>query len=259
MSKNDKTPRKTKEERVAEITSRSAVTTALFSLLGVVIVAVLGYFGSKSLASSSTASAITPTIENTNTPQPTIISVSETPTLLPTATAIIFPVQNGVIKADTGYIEKFLMPGAGNLLDFSLSVNFENPYPATTTDVWDFGVFFRRIDDNGYTLIVDSTGGWILRTTISGDTKTIYSDNGAKGVVLNLGENEINKLVLTVSGQTGCFSVNGYKVSDLDLSDISTKGSVSITAGYWKGNDRAGKDIRFSDFVVSTPPLVNCQ
>ncbi len=66
MAKKSNSSQKPSEEKVAEITSKGTIISALFGFLGVVIVAILGYLGSR--PSDSEAILLSPTVSITNTP-----------------------------------------------------------------------------------------------------------------------------------------------------------------------------------------------
>jgi hypothetical protein len=68
MAKKNNPSQKTSDVKVAEITSKGTITTAFLSFLGVVIVAVLGYFGSRTSSPAAVIASPSPTVSITNTP-----------------------------------------------------------------------------------------------------------------------------------------------------------------------------------------------
>ena len=128
--------------------------------------------------------------------------------------------------------------------DFIAEARFANP---TGTD-WDYGFGFRNSSNRVEVIIVTGTGSWFHYTRGIEDEEFTEVASGRladSGVILN------TQNLLSVNGNSvvGSFSVNGVKVTSLDLSHNLDAGKIDLIANFFSGHNSSPA---FKDFNVWT-------
>ena len=144
--------------------------------------------------------------------------------------------------------------------EFTVRATFTNPYSALQ-ELWSYGFAFgngAESDDPISFLVVDSQGGWVVRTFRDGDFHKIHEGTAPQ---LLTREGQKNRLQLWVDGSYAWVLVNGQRVLDdealpvggIDLGPGSShEGEVSVITGYWRGSERSGAVTGYEDFAGLT-------
>ena len=144
--------------------------------------------------------------------------------------------------------------------EFTVRATFTNPYSALQ-ELWSYGFAFgngAESDDPISFLVVDSQGGWVVRTFRDGDFHKIHEGTAPQ---LLTREGQKNRLQLWVDGPYAWVLVNGQRVLDdeefpvdgIDLGPGSShEGEVSVITGYWIGSERSGAVTGYEDFAGLT-------
>ena len=191
----------------------------------------------------------------TPTPTPTA-RTTPLPTSRPTATP------PSALSSDFGPLDGELLhdPTDGlverqrarvSMADFIVEATFINPYSASTND-WSYG-FKLRDAGRGQTTIhiaISSSRSWEL-LVVTPDSAVYYQvvDDGFI-TSLRLNDGDRNHIRIIGFGGRGVLFVNGNFVSNLELSDVTHEGDVSILAGIYTGHEVAGEVTRFEGFRV---------
>lgn len=132
--------------------------------------------------------------------------------------------------------------------NFILEVTFKNPFSSKYSS-FDYGVFFRDSGKNDeYGLVVDSNSTWQLRNFIK-DTNSVVVQEGELPD-FNIGSDETNSIILIVQGDNGLFYVNERFIAELNLSDRTNSGFVSLMTGFFSGNEAAGFSTEFNNYSL---------
>ena len=175
-------------------------------------------------------------------------------TQLETATAsvanrkLIYGPQAGTLPSSTDKIPEY--PVDVNLQDFMLDMTFINPYSASTGS-WDYGFYFRYTSNEVYAIVLMSNKGWILTDNTNNGSKTVISGTIPS---LNVNAGESNKISFICSGTQGLLYVNDNFISILDLSNLTSTGSITLGSGFYSGDAIAGYSTSFKDLSVWTIP-----
>jgi hypothetical protein len=115
---------------------------------------------------------------------------------------------------------------------------FTNPYDASEHS-WDYGLIFRDVDaEEQFRLIITPSRNWYLQVVNDGV-------NSGELPNLNLESGATNGIALVANGDTGYLFFQGQGsdfeyVAELDLSDISSSGDISVGTGFYNDNEVAG-------------------
>ena len=133
--------------------------------------------------------------------------------------------------------------------DFIVEATFINPYSASAND-WSYGFELRDAggDEKVIHIAISSSQYWelIVRTSDS----VVYYQVVDSGFIasLRLDGGDRNHVRIIGFGGQGVLFVNGNFVSNLELSDVTHEGDVSVLAGMYAGHEVAGEVTRFEGF-----------
>ena len=147
---------------------------------------------------------------------------------------------------EDGFIERSLSRGTAG--DFIATATFTNPNSANA-GWWDYGFTFRGSGPDSYHgLYVTSDREWshFLRT---GGGQPVFSTSG-RVLRLNTRAEGQNTLMVVAVGRAGLFYLNGNLVRELDLSEGSGQGSVSVASGFFEGGRLPGQSTPYEEFRV---------
>ncbi len=134
-----------------------------------------------------------------------------------------------------------------SLRDFIAEAVFHNPY-STAAGSWDYGFLFRdERSNNQYRLTVFSDGSWGL-----GNQEDATFTDIARGRLNNLDTtaNGSNSIKVIASGNQGWLYINHQFVAELDLSDRTNAGDITVATGIWNGDEINGEETCYDDFTV---------
>ncbi len=215
-------------------TSKTGVTVAVITLLGVVITALLSYFSTRAqielpIQSTQTAAAKFNVATASATPLENVVSTS-TITVLTVPTIIFGPV-NGQLE----HTQENIIPShhASVWLQNSIvQVKFTNPYDVTEGK-WSYGIGFRHTGNNqAYRLSVVSDGSWELYLAGKGNMNA--DEYIFKGRLNNLDTtvNGSNDIQLVIQNGTADFFLNNVLIASLDVSDKNIPGDIFVGTGF---------------------------
>ena len=199
--------------------------------------------------SGTTAQRLIPSLR-TASANPTPMPQGPTPTPAPSyrgTTAGFGPI-SGELRHDPD--DEFIEAHhAGvSMSDMIVSATFVNPYSAASND-WDYG-FFLRDQWDGPSIHISVTSRRTWQAVVGGEPprKTIGS-----GTLRNFDTSAggRNTLWIAAYGERGLFFVNGEFISDINLSDLTDAGDISVITGAFVGGEVAGAVTRFEDFQGS--------
>ncbi|MEH1978069.1 MAG: hypothetical protein V7L27_01965 [Nostoc sp.] len=119
-----------------------------------------------------------------------------------------------------------------DLRNFIVEAQFDNPYDGTIMDNWTYG--FAFIDNTTPLLNDPKRKGFDAWVDSKNKTWGFSSDNiSLNGNLsnLNVSDKSSNKLRLTVNNKKAKFFVNDMYIGTFDISELTNKGSVFLTAG----------------------------
>lgn len=185
----------------------------------------------KSGGGSSPAPTSTPVTEATQTP------------------GYVFGPESGSIEHDPedGFIDTYR--ASVSVSDAIIEARFFNPY-SKQTGKWSSGFIFRRADANVvHIVVVNSNGAWYhyLRT---GDVDTQQDLAAEFSNHINTDRNGSNHIRIIANGPDGWLFINGAFIANLDLSGLTSTGSVSAVGSYFQSDGLAGRSTRFEDFTI---------
>lgn len=130
------------------------------------------------------------------------------------------------------------------LRDFWVEATFFNPYSAQSGD-WDYGFLFRREAlDQEFRLIIKSN-------------ETLKFTNGPhqeidEGLIpnLNVGTDESNHVRLIADGNKAYLYINGQFIDQLDLSERTNAGGISVGTGMFEGDQMVGQTTLYQEFTI---------
>lgn len=152
----------------------------------------------------------------------------------------------GPDKGDLAHDAENITTSASGLdvADFIAHAEFGNPYKATSSAGFDFGILFRLGQSPHLRVIVTSDGSWYLTP---GAEKSI-----ANGSVTNVDASASgsNSIDLVVVGNDGYLGVNDQFVTKLDLSSVTGKGDIAVGTAFFATNFKAGATTTYDNFTV---------
>ena len=160
------------------------------------------------------------------------------------------PVGGELEHLDDGFIESFTADVL--LTNFVADAVFINPYAGTETQSWDIGFSFRRQENSDqYWVIADSTAYWSLVDRSDDEDSFLVEGNTD---LLNLGDNEDNRLTFIAWNEYGYFLINDQLVDTVDLSDRIASGDIAIITAFFLENEVPGAITGYEDFVIWALP-----
>ena len=201
-------------------------------------------FAIKSNVLSSRLNVMKSVSVSTPTPIPV---VKTTPTQIPQFT---FGPMDGSIELDPldGFIDEY--ETLVTLENGIIEATFFNPY-SPTEGKWSSGFMFRAGDQTGFHIVVvHSNGSWhhYLRPKRGSDEDQLLSMQ-YRGEISTASDGS-NHVRIIVKGEEGWLFINDAFVGALDLSDLTTGGTVSAVGSYFRGHGIAGKSTRFEDLTI---------
>lgn len=156
------------------------------------------------------------------------------------------PVGGELEHLDDGFIESFTADVL--LTNFVADAVFVNPYAGTEAQSWDIGFSFRRQENSDqYWVIADSTAYWSLVDRSDDEDSFLIEGNTD---LLNLGDNEKNRLTFIAWNERGYFLINDQLVDTLDLSDRVASGDIAVVTAFFIENEVPGSITGYEDFLV---------
>ncbi|MGH2531801.1 MAG: PHD finger domain-containing protein [Thermomicrobiales bacterium] len=123
--------------------------------------------------------------------------------------------------------------------------------PSEAERAWDYGITFRRTDENReYRLIMTSDKVWYC-DLIDGDSSQPVSRQSGRLTGVDTEAGEHNDLHLIAIGDVGYFFINERYVATLDLSEKMEAGDVTIGAGFLPAHRSPGQSADFQDFEIA--------
>ena len=187
---------------------------------------------------------------------------SSLPTPVPTSVVVATQTPSYVFGPESGSIEHdpddgFIDTHRANVsvADAIIEARFFNPY-STAEGSWSSGFVFRKTDANVvHIVIINSNGAWYhyLRT---GDVATEQDLAAEYSNHIDTTARGRNHVRVIANGSKGWLFINGAFVSDLDLSGLTSAGSVSAVGSYFQSDGIDGKATRFEDFRIRGLSLV---
>jgi len=114
----------------------------------------------------------------------------------------------------------------------------------------DLGILCRYQDNNNYYQFLISSDGYVgILKVVNGSMQNIAAENLVENSAVNIG-NAQNHIRADCIGETLTLYVNGQQVSTAQDIAFTSSGNVGVFAGTY---DVPGTDIRFDNFIVTTP------
>jgi hypothetical protein len=158
---------------------------------------------------------------------------------------VLATIPNGELDhVEDDYIE--LQAVTGDIRDFIVEANFENPY-ASDSHSWDYGFLFRATGSTEFHLTIRSSNQWLL------DYREGVSDTPVgMGNLENLatGDAAHNQIKLAALGDHGYLFVNNHFVTELDLSASTEPGFVYLATGLYSGDEVEGESTYYQDVAL---------
>ena len=149
---------------------------------------------------------------------------------------------------ENGVIELYQV--RDNVRDFFIGAFFEVPY-GPEVGRWTVGFMFRNSDASGdwsnWRTYISSEGYWSL-TLHDIDGSFVHRNTGDVSVLSIAGEQ--NGITLEVSGDRATFTVNGFEVSNLDLSGGPQSGYLDVGIGFEKDDEILGYTTTIRDIIA---------
>ena len=201
-------------------------------------------FAIKSNVLSSRLNVMKSVSVSTPTPMP---AVKATTTQTPQFT---FGPKDGSIELNPldGFIDDY--ETLVTLADGIIEATFFNPYSSTEGN-WSSGFMFRAGDQSGFHIVVvHSDGSWhhYLRPKRGSDEDQLLSMQ-YRGEISTASDGS-NHVRIIVKGEEGWLFINDAFVGALDLSDLTTGGTVSAIGSYFQDDGIAGKSTRFTNLTI---------
>lgn len=137
-----------------------------------------------------------------------------------------------------------------SLKNFIVHITFINPYDASTTGTWDYGILFRdEYQNDQYRLTILSNQSWTL---VDARTWTDIFSKNDKHLTAMAGEE--NTVWLIVQDTKAYLFINGSYTQLLDVSAKVTPGDISPATGLYYGNETVKKTTKFHNFLVWSLP-----
>ena len=181
---------------------------------------------------------------------------SSPPTPFPTQVPIATQTPQYVFGPESGSIEHD--PNDGlidvhranvSLSDGIIEARFFNPY-STREGSWSVGLIFRNSDRNVvHMVVVSSQSAWYhyLRT---GDVDTEQELVAEYSTQINTDTRGSNHVRIIAKGTEGWLFINETFIDVLDLSGLTSEGSVHAVGSFFRGDAITGKSTRFEDFTI---------
>ncbi len=115
---------------------------------------------------------------------------------------------------------------------------------------WSHGFLFRAVEQRYYILAISSHGNWHLKRRNNVppydpiDVQDGFSSN------IRAGRNAENHVRVTTLNDRGWLFINGGFEAELNLSEISDAGSVSVIGVWFNGHEHPGESTIYKDFSV---------
>ena len=143
------------------------------------------------------------------------------------------------------------------LKNFTAEAVFYNPYLIETQD-WDFGIAFRIARGKDYRLIVSTRDeAWFFWNDL--DDKHFEEIVRGKVTNLDLSPAGANRLTLAAFESTGCFSINGRLIAELDLSDLVQPGDIGVGVGFFTETHLGNATTAYEEFTVYHVDSLDCR
>ena len=135
--------------------------------------------------------------------------------------------------------------------DFIVEATFINPYSASTND-WSYGFELRDAGEGekAIHIAISSSQLWELIVRASDSAVDYQVVDSGFITPLRLDGGDRNHVRIIGFGGRGVLFVNGNFVSNLELSDVTHEGDVSILAGMYTGHEIAREVTKFEGFRV---------
>ena len=173
---------------------------------------------------------------------------------IPTPTPDMEQIATFVFGPESGFLEVdeasgWFLDSGTNVADFVVDVTFITP-DVESNEIWVPALGFRSTNanltesGNSHTILFFGSGSWRHQSRNQGDDQFGTVDEGSFRN-FESGSNQANHVRLVARGQKGWLFVNGHYEAELNLSQLTTSGSVVL---YAIASD--GKSTRFEDFTV---------
>ena len=186
-------------------------------------------------------------------------SVPPTPAARPTPTAIVRATATPKPGRGFGPVSGELEHDEDNFVPHLYApVNLTNSViEATLVDThsqhgrgWSHGFFFRKVEQRYYILSISGGGYWALdRRDNVPPYDAIDVDSGFSSNI-RTGRNVENHVRVITLDDRGWLFINDAFEAELDLSEISGAGSVSLIGVWFNGHEYPGKSTVYKDFSV---------
>lgn len=185
---------------------------------------------------------------------------SSLPTPAPTPGAVttqtpgyVFGPESGTIEHDpySGFIDTYRADVS--VSDAVIEARFYNPYSEQQGD-WSNGFMFRHRRTGQFPsfhiLVVHSNGSWYhyLRSTGDGEDDILLNTQYSRQISTATGGS--NRIRIIAKGSEGWLFINGEFMTNLDLSGLTSAGSVYAVGSYFQDDGITGKSTRFENFTI---------
>ena len=135
-----------------------------------------------------------------------------------------------------------------------MEARFYNPYPPSVGS-WNSGFFFRWAgpEIGGFHLVgIRSDSTWIHVLRLDGDTSDNDQVNSGYAGRIRTVDGAYNDIKVVAYGNGGELYVNGYLIADLDLSGLTEKGWVFLTATFYTTDGVDGYSTQFENLTIES-------
>ncbi len=157
------------------------------------------------------------------------------------------PLDGKIEHKEAGVIDKHEI--YTSLTDGIFEASFYNPYASSQGD-WSSGFHIRDSRVNVFhAIVIEEDGYWhhFLRT---GDANTGQHLDLQYSNLISTTSNASNHIRIIALGDEGWIFINGTYMDKLDLSGLTTPGSVSAITNHFLGDGITGYSTRFEDFTI---------
>ena len=135
-----------------------------------------------------------------------------------------------------------------DLADFMAEVTFTAPHSSSKAP-WSSGFLIRQKGNRAHVVVIHSSGNWLhyLWTGSAGDNDVVRRDSSS---AINTRGTATNHVRVVAAGGAGWLFVNDTHVAELDLSGLTSSGSVILLGAILEGDETAGGVTPFQNFAV---------